>query len=94
MGFYLVAVVLQQDTTHKYTTHITHHAQTKRSTQGYSNNKGHNTHSEYYTKKKRERKEKQALCYKPEGRGFETRWICFNLHNPSGGTMALGLLSL
>jgi hypothetical protein len=34
----------------------------------------------------------EALCYKPEGRLFESqmRWILFNLPNPSGGTMALG----
>jgi hypothetical protein len=26
----------------------------------------------------------KALCYKPEGRGFDTRWGEFlNLHNPS-----------
>jgi hypothetical protein len=43
MGFYSVAVVLQLDTTHK----ITHHTQTKHSTQNYTNNKGHTTHNEY-----------------------------------------------
>jgi hypothetical protein len=33
-----------------------------------------------------------ALCYKPEGRGFKSRWgywIFFNWPNPSGRTMAL-----
>jgi hypothetical protein len=37
----------------------------------------------------------KALCYKPEGRGFETR--CgefFNLPNLSGRTRPWGLLSL
>jgi hypothetical protein len=36
-----------------------------------------------------------ALCYKPEDRGFETRWgewISFNLPNPSGWTRLWGLL--
>ena len=28
----------------------------------------------------------KALSYKPEGRGFDSRWC----HNPSGRTMALG----
>jgi hypothetical protein len=35
----------------------------------------------------------EALRYKPEGRGFDSRWchwIFFFLHNPSGCTMALG----
>jgi hypothetical protein len=35
-----------------------------------------------------------TICYKPEGRGFESRWghrIVFNLPNPSSRTMALGL---
>jgi hypothetical protein len=40
----------------------------------------------------------EALCYKPEGRGFETRWgewiFFFNLPNPSGRTRPWGLLSL
>jgi hypothetical protein len=39
----------------------------------------------------------EALCYKPEGRGFETGWgelICFNLHTPSSRTKPWGLLSL
>jgi hypothetical protein len=38
----------------------------------------------------------KALCYKPEGRGFETRlgvWFC-QLPNPSGRTGPWGLLSL
>jgi hypothetical protein len=36
-----------------------------------------------------------ALCYKPEGRGFDTRWGEFlNLPNPSGRTTPWGLLSL
>jgi hypothetical protein len=45
MGFYLVAVVLQLDTTHK-NTHVT-----QNSTQSYTNNKGHITYTEYNTKK-------------------------------------------
>jgi hypothetical protein len=37
----------------------------------------------------------KALCYKPEGRGFETRWgDSLNLPNPSGRTRPWGLLSL
>jgi hypothetical protein len=37
----------------------------------------------------------KALCYKPEGRGFQTRWgDFFNLPNPSGRTRPWGLLSL
>jgi hypothetical protein len=35
----------------------------------------------------------EALCYKPEGRGFESRWggfFFFNWPNPSSRTMALG----
>jgi hypothetical protein len=39
----------------------------------------------------------KTLCYKPEGRGFETRWgewIFFNLLNPSGRIRPWGLLSL
>jgi hypothetical protein len=37
----------------------------------------------------------KALCYKPEGRGFDTRWGEFlNLPNPSGRTRPWGLLSL
>jgi hypothetical protein len=37
----------------------------------------------------------KALCYKPEGRGFDTRWGEFlNLPNPSGRTEPWGLLSL
>jgi hypothetical protein len=34
----------------------------------------------------------EALCYKPEGRGFECRWggFFFNLPNSSSSTMALG----
>jgi hypothetical protein len=31
----------------------------------------------------------EALRYKPEGRGFDSRW--FLCHNPSSRTMALGL---
>jgi hypothetical protein len=31
----------------------------------------------------------EALRYKPEGRGFDSRW--FHWHNPTGRTMALGL---
>jgi hypothetical protein len=34
---------------------MTHHAQTKHSTQSYINNKVHNTHNEYKTKKVRSR---------------------------------------
>jgi hypothetical protein len=36
----------------------------------------------------------EALRYKPEGRGFDSRWfywIFFIDHNPSGRTMTLGL---
>jgi hypothetical protein len=37
----------------------------------------------------------KALCYKLEGRGFDTRWGEFlNLPNPSGRTRPWGLLSL
>jgi hypothetical protein len=37
----------------------------------------------------------KALCYKPEGRGFDTRRGKFlNLPNPSGRTRPCGLLSL
>jgi hypothetical protein len=37
----------------------------------------------------------KALGYKPEGRGFETRWgESLNLPNPSGRTRPWGLLSL
>jgi hypothetical protein len=37
----------------------------------------------------------KALCYKPEARGFDTRWgEFFNLPNPSGRTRPWGLLSL
>jgi hypothetical protein len=37
----------------------------------------------------------KALCYKPEGRGFDTRRSDFlNLPNPSGRTKPWGLLSL
>jgi hypothetical protein len=37
----------------------------------------------------------KALCCKPEGRGFVTRWGEFlNLLNPSGRTRPWGLLSL
>jgi hypothetical protein len=36
----------------------------------------------------------KALCYKPEGRGFETRMKFFNLPNPSGRDRPWGLLSL
>jgi hypothetical protein len=37
----------------------------------------------------------KALCYKPEGRGFDTRWGEFlNLPNPSGHTRQWCLLSL
>jgi hypothetical protein len=37
----------------------------------------------------------KALCYKPEGRGFDTRWGEFlNLPNPSGCTRPWSLLSL
>jgi hypothetical protein len=37
----------------------------------------------------------KALCYKPEGRGFDTRWVDFlNLPNPSGRIRPWGLLSL
>jgi hypothetical protein len=37
----------------------------------------------------------KALCYKLEGRGFDSRWGEFlNLPNPSGHTRLWGLLSL
>jgi hypothetical protein len=39
----------------------------------------------------------RALCYKPEGRGFNSRWghwIFFNWPNPSGRNKPWGLLSL
>jgi hypothetical protein len=37
----------------------------------------------------------KALCYKPEGRGFDSRWGEFlHLPNPSGRTRPWGLLSL
>jgi hypothetical protein len=37
----------------------------------------------------------KTLCYKPEGRGFDTRWGEFlNVPNPSGRTRPWGLLSL
>jgi hypothetical protein len=37
----------------------------------------------------------KALGYKPEGRGFETRWgEILNLPNPYGRIMPWGLLSL
>jgi hypothetical protein len=38
----------------------------------------------------------EALRYKPEGRRFESRmrWIFFNLPNPSGRTIALGIDSV
>jgi hypothetical protein len=36
----------------------------------------------------------KALCYKKEGRGFDTRGDFLNLPNPSGRTRPRGLLSL
>jgi hypothetical protein len=35
----------------------------------------------------------EALCYKSEGRGFDSRGVTgiFHRHNPSGSTMVLGL---
>ena len=35
----------------------------------------------------------EALRYKPEGRGFDSRWChwIFFIDNPSGSTVALGL---
>jgi hypothetical protein len=39
----------------------------------------------------------KALCYKPEGHGFETwwsEWIFFNLPHPSGRNRPWSLLSL
>ena len=33
----------------------------------------------------------EALRYKSEGRGFDSRWCFFYSHNPSGRTMATGL---
>ena len=32
----------------------------------------------------------KTLCYKPEGRGLDTRWC----HNPTVGTMTLGSTQL
>ena len=32
----------------------------------------------------------EALCYKLEGHGFDSLWCHWNLHSPSGCTMALG----
>ena len=32
----------------------------------------------------------EALCYKPKGSGFDSRWCHWNWHNPSGRTVALG----
>jgi hypothetical protein len=43
MGFYPVAAILQYHTSHK----ITHHTQTKHSTQNYTSNKGHTIQNEY-----------------------------------------------
>jgi hypothetical protein len=34
----------------------------------------------------------EALVHKPEGHGFDSRWS--QSHNPSGRTMALGLIEL
>jgi hypothetical protein len=54
MGFYPVAVVLRimRHNTQIHISHkITHHAQTKQSTESYTNNKGHITQNEYNTKK-------------------------------------------
>jgi len=37
----------------------------------------------------------EALCYKAEGRGFDSRWCHWNFSlNPSGRIMALGLTTL
>jgi hypothetical protein len=47
MGFYLLAVVLQQDTKMHISHKITHHAETKHKTQSYTNNKWHIAHKEY-----------------------------------------------
>jgi hypothetical protein len=33
----------------------------------------------------------EALCYKPEGRGFDSRWCHWKFHSHSRRTMALGL---
>ena len=33
----------------------------------------------------------EALHYKPEGRGFDSRWCNWNFYNPAGRTIALGL---
>jgi hypothetical protein len=40
-------VLLGGSGTTRHNTKITHHAQTKHSTQNYTNNKGHTTHNEY-----------------------------------------------
>jgi hypothetical protein len=48
MGFYEVAVVVQQDATQKHTYHTKYHTTLKQnSTQSYTNNKKHITHNEY-----------------------------------------------
>jgi hypothetical protein len=49
----------------------------------------------YYKKGARGSVVVKTLCYKPEGRGFDSRWVEFlNLPNPSGRTRPWGLLSL
>jgi hypothetical protein len=53
MGFYPVEVILQYDRKIHISHKITHHAQTKHSTQSHANNKGHITHNEYSKKEVR-----------------------------------------
>jgi hypothetical protein len=49
----------------------------------------------YYLTKARGSLMVKALSFKPEGRGFETRWgEILNLPNPSGRTGPWGLLIL
>jgi hypothetical protein len=56
-----------------------------------SGNRARESFSKDTTKCKRA----HALCYKPEGSGFDTRWGEFlNLPNPSGPTRPWGLLNL
>jgi hypothetical protein len=54
-----------------------------------------NEHNKMYKSWARSSVVVKALCYKLEGRGFDTRWgDILNLPSPSGHTRAWGLLSL
>jgi hypothetical protein len=57
MDFYPVTVVIKLDTTHNNAqiTQKIYNAQTKHSTQSYSNNKGHIAQNEYDAKKERKK---------------------------------------